>query len=99
MRTLVLIKIFVLTSVFVNGQIKIDSTKMSEFKNRTLKLDTKEIELISKLNLSSEIFTRLFDSIIISEVIPNSIKINKKERVKTSGIVFCGKKIEFDKID
>ena len=69
-----------------------------DYKFRDLKLEQNEIQLIESLSLKREKFYSLFSNIIISEIQKNSIKKDKKNRSPINGILFCGKKIDFEEI-
>lgn len=67
---------------------------MTGFYFRSPKLNTAEIELLNENKIPENTFLVLFDSIVLSEIKPNSIKESRRRRMPANGIIFCGKKIE-----
>ncbi|WP_258098920.1 hypothetical protein [Marinoscillum pacificum] len=74
------------------------STKKYDYKHRLEGLYQVEIDLISSLEISEDYFYQLFGDIVLSEVLPNSINVGKYQRETSSGILFCGEKIDLNQI-
>lgn len=71
---------------------------MNDFQFRDKQLTRQEIELLTGINLSESRFKQFFSEVVISELITNSIKLNRIERKPVEGILFCGKMISIGEV-
>ena len=69
-----------------------------DYKYRNAQLNSNEIDLVKSTGLNINQFNLLFNNIIISELKTNSIKLGKNKRDSISGILFCGKVVEYKKV-